>query len=135
MEEELKDKLNLGHNPLPVQFRRSHCKICFSHLHSSDEVDSFMKVVPMGVYYNISKIQPHWISLDPSACQTLNLVHRHTMCLKQPHMEAKHGQLLIHVLKATTHGGKACGSCKAKATTHGRQSTWETKHELPHIGS
>ena len=29
------------------------------------------------------------------------------MCLKQPHMEAKHGQLLCHVLKAATHGGKA----------------------------
>ena len=72
MEEELKDKLNLGHNPLPVQFRRSHCKICFSQLHSSDEVDSFMKVVPMGVYYNISKLQPNWLRLEPSTRQTQN---------------------------------------------------------------
>ena len=38
-----------------------------------------MEVVPMGVYYNISKYQPHWINLEPSTCQRLNQVHRNVM--------------------------------------------------------
>ena len=33
----------------------------------------------MGVYYNISKFQPNWINLEPSARQRLNQVHRNVM--------------------------------------------------------
>ena len=57
-------------------FRRSLCRPPFSYLHRSNGVTPLIEVVPMGVYYNISKLQPHWISLEPSACQIPNLVHR-----------------------------------------------------------
>ncbi|CAL2271406.1 unnamed protein product [Prunus armeniaca] len=45
----------------------------------SDEATSLIEVVPMGVYYNISKLQPNWINLEPSTCQRLNQVHRNVM--------------------------------------------------------
>ncbi|KAH0987784.1 hypothetical protein GBA52_014961 [Prunus armeniaca] len=44
-----------------------------------DEETSFIEVVPMGVYYNISKFRPKWINLEPSARQRLNQVHRNVM--------------------------------------------------------
>ena len=64
---------------LSVQFRRSSCRPHFSNLHRSDEETSFIEVVPMGVYYNISKFQPNWINLEPSTRQRLNQVHRNVM--------------------------------------------------------
>ncbi|KAL6269622.1 hypothetical protein ACE6H2_026533 [Prunus campanulata] len=38
----------------------------------SNEVKIFMKLVPMGVYYNISKFQPNWTFVECSARPTLN---------------------------------------------------------------
>ena len=57
-------------------FRGSAFRPQFSYLHKSNEATPLTVVVPMGVYYNISKFQPHWISLEPSTCQIRNLVHR-----------------------------------------------------------
>ncbi|KAL6269769.1 hypothetical protein ACE6H2_002183 [Prunus campanulata] len=36
-------------------------------LWGSNEVKIFMKLVPMGVYYNISKFQPNWTFVECSA--------------------------------------------------------------------
>ena len=43
-------------------------------LWGSNEVKIFMKLVPMGVYYNISKFQPNWTFVECLARPTLNLV-------------------------------------------------------------
>ncbi|KAL6269135.1 hypothetical protein ACE6H2_026046 [Prunus campanulata] len=42
-------------------------------LWGSNEVKIFMKLVPMGVYYNISKFQPNWTFVECLARPTLNL--------------------------------------------------------------
>ena len=72
-----------------------------------------IEVVPMGVYYNISKLQPNWIYLEPSARQRLNQVHRNVMLAAitfnvatsvephgQPHMEVKSAQELRRMNKS-----------------------------------
>ncbi|BBG96957.1 hypothetical protein Prudu_005928 [Prunus dulcis] len=91
----------------------------FSNLHRSDEETSLIEVVPIGVYYNISKFQPNWIYLEPSARQRLNQVHRNVMLAaitfnmatslepcatleKQPHMGVKSAQKLRKEQKFTT---------------------------------
>ncbi|CAL9005708.1 unnamed protein product [Prunus brigantina] len=57
------------------------CRPQFSYLHKSDGATPLIEVVPMGLDYTISKFQPNWISLEPSARQTLNLVHRQTFAV------------------------------------------------------
>ncbi|CAL2230378.1 unnamed protein product [Prunus armeniaca] len=57
----------------------SSCRPHFSNLHRSDEEISLIEIVPMGVYYNISKFQPNLINVEPSARQRLNQVHKNVM--------------------------------------------------------
>ena len=56
---------------LSIQFRRSYCMLYFSNLNSSNEEKFLSNVGPMGLYYNISKIQPYWINLESVTHQTL----------------------------------------------------------------
>ena len=74
-------------------FRGSVCRPPISYLRKSDGATPLIEVVPMGVYYNISKFQPNWINLESQH------VKNRIWFTDKP--------LLSHVLKAATHGGKA----------------------------
>ena len=64
---------------IPVYFRQSTCKAQNVHLYCSDGNAFFIKVVPMGVYYDISKFEPYCIHIEISGLHTPSLVQQHLL--------------------------------------------------------
>ncbi|CAL8153605.1 unnamed protein product [Prunus armeniaca] len=94
----------------------------------------------MGVYYNISKFQPNWINLEPSARQRLNHVHRNVMLAAikfnlstslepyakygQPHIGVKSAQELRRMNKIGKYGKlEQLGAAKRGVLHHPRGRT------------
>ena len=134
---------------LSVQFRRSSCRPHFSNLHRSDEETSFIEVVPMGVHYNISKVQPNWINLEPSTRQRLNQVHRNVMlaaitfnvatslepCARhgQPHIGVKSAQELRRTNKVKLSIKKPYQIMYLAAGAVGKYVSWSSWEQLREV--
>ena len=79
---------------IPVSVRQPTCKAQNAHFYCSDGNTFFIEVVPMGVYYNISKFEPHWISFETSGLPTPSLVQKTRFCSttkRRPHGLAAKG--------------------------------------------
>ncbi|KAL6293993.1 hypothetical protein ACE6H2_002135 [Prunus campanulata] len=61
---------------ISVYFRQSTCRAQNVYLYYSDGNTFFIKVVPMGVYYDISKFEPNWIYIETLGLPTPSLVQK-----------------------------------------------------------
>ncbi|KAL6272008.1 hypothetical protein ACE6H2_022700 [Prunus campanulata] len=72
--------LQIAHQEsIQVYFRQSTCKAQNVHLCCSEGNTFFIQVVSMGVYYDISKFEPHWIHIETSGLPTPSLVQKNLL--------------------------------------------------------